>query len=216
MKTAILISGRGTNMKAIVNAASTPQFPAHISLVISNSPDALGLKWAGRKGVNTKIIDHRDYSTRNAFENELEQNLVGAEIELVCLAGFMRLLTGEFVSRWHNRIINIHPSLLPAYKGLNTHQRVINDGVKFTGCTVHFVRPEMDKGPIIAQAVVPVLPADTSETLASRVLIAEHKCYPFALRLVASGKTKIADNIVLIDNSTSPEVVIMNPDDNPS
>ena len=115
MKTAILISGRGTNMKAIVNAASTPQFPAHISLVISNSPGALGLKWAGRKGVNTKIIDHRDYSTRNAFENELEQNLVGAEIELVCLAGFMRLLTGEFVSRWHNRIINIHPSLLPAY-----------------------------------------------------------------------------------------------------
>jgi len=201
-------------MQALVNAASAPQFPAQISLVISNNPDAPGLHWAGKVGINTKLIDHRDYSNRSEFENELDQNLVGAGIELVCLAGFMRLLTLEFVSRWHNRIINIHPSLLPAYKGLNTHQRVIDDGVRFTGCTVHFIRPEMDNGPIIAQAVVPVLPKDNPETLASRVLVAEHRCYPFALRLVASGKTKTANNIVLIENATIPKGVFMNPDDN--
>ena len=214
MRTAILISGRGSNMQALVNAASAPQFPAQISLVISNNPDALGLQWAGKVGINTKLIDHRDYSNRSEFENELDQNLVDAGIELVCLAGFMRLLTLEFVSRWHNRIINIHPSLLPAYKGLNTHQRVIDDGVRFTGCTVHFIRPEMDNGPIIAQAVVPVLPNDNPKTLASRVLVAEHRCYPFALRLVASGKTKTANNIVLIENPTNPTGVFMNPDDN--
>jgi len=216
MKTAILISGRGSNMQALVNAASAPRFPARVSLVISNNSDALGLKWAGEEGINTKLIDHRDYSNRSAFENELDQSLVDAGVELICLAGFMRLLTLEFVSRWHNRIINVHPSLLPAYKGLNTHQRVINDGVRFTGCTVHFVRPEMDKGPIIAQAIVPVLPNDNAETLASRVLMAEHRCYPFALRLVASGKTKTVNNLVLVENALSPEVVIMNPDDKQS
>ncbi|MEE2661737.1 MAG: phosphoribosylglycinamide formyltransferase [Pseudomonadota bacterium] len=216
MKTAILISGRGSNMQALVNAASPPEFPARVNLVISNNPDALGLKWAGKVGINTKLINHRDYSNRSAFENELDQSLVGAEVELICLAGFMRLLTQEFVSRWQNRIINMHPSLLPAYKGLNTHQRVINDGVRFTGCTVHFVRPEMDKGPIIAQAVVPVLPNDNAETLASRVLVAEHRCYPFALQMVASGKIKIVNNCVLVENATNPEVVIMNPDDKQS
>ena len=216
MRTAILISGRGSNMQSLVNAASAPHFPAQISLVISNRGDSPGLNWARKKGINSKLIDHRNYSERDTFEKELDRNLVGEGIELICLAGFMRLLTGEFVSRWHNRILNIHPSLLPAYKGLNTHQRVIDDGVKFTGCTVHFVRPEMDKGPILAQAVVPVLPNDNAEILAARVMVAEHKCYPFALRLVASGKTKIAKNIVLVENSTNLEVVIMNPDDNHS
>lgn len=213
MKTAILISGRGSNMQALINAASTPEFPAKINYVISNEPNAAGLEWAKNAGIETGIINHRHYSNRKTFENELHRKLVAANIELICLAGFMRLFTEHFVSHWYDHIINIHPSLLPAYKGLNTHERVITDGVKFTGCTAHFVRPAMDQGPIIAQAIVPVRQDDDPETLASRVLIAEHQCYPLALRLVASGATKIKDEVVWTTNTTTPEFVLMNPHD---
>lgn len=213
VKTAVLISGRGSNLQALIDAAADPAFPAEIVRVISNVPGAGGLDRAEKAGIETATIDHRGFDGREPFEDALHAELTGAGVELICLAGFMRLLTESFVERWLDRMINIHPSLLPSYKGLHTHERVLEDGVRFTGCTVHFVRPAMDAGPIIVQAAVPVLPGDDPDTLAARVLTAEHRCYPHALGLVAGGRTVISGQTVEIRDGAGPEGVWLNPDD---
>lgn len=187
-RTAILISGRGSNMQSLVEAARADDYPAEIVLVLSNRPDAAGLAWAKARGLPTLAIDHKSFPTRDAFEDALQRSLEAAGTELIALAGFMRLMTPAFVERWHDRMINIHPSLLPSFKGLHTHERALAAGVKITGCTVHFVRAEMDEGPIIAQAAVPVLRSDDPAALAARVLAAEHRLYPAALKIVASGR----------------------------
>jgi phosphoribosylglycinamide formyltransferase-1 len=187
-RTAILISGRGSNMQSLVEAARADDYPAEIVLVLSNRPDAADLAWAKARGLPTLAIDHKSFPTRDAFEDALQRSLEAAGTELIALAGFMRLMTPAFVERWHDRMINIHPSLLPSFKGLHTHERALAAGVKITGCTVHFVRAEMDEGPIIAQAAVPVLRSDDPAALAARVLAAEHRLYPAALKLVASGR----------------------------
>ena len=213
LKTAVLVSGRGSNLQALIDAAADPAWPAEIVRVISNVPGAGGLARAQAAGIATATIDHRGFADRESFQDELQAELVGAGVELVCLAGFMRLLTESFVNRWTDRMINIHPSLLPAYKGLHTHERVLADGVRFTGCTVHFVRPAMDAGPIIVQAAVPVDPDDSPDTLAARVLGAEHRCYPLAVRLFAEGRLRIESEIVRIDNGHVPPDIALNPSD---
>ena len=210
-KTAILISGRGSNMAALIEAAKDPDYPAEIALVISNRPGAPGLKIARGHGVKTRTIDHRRFETREAFEAEVDKVLETAEIELICLAGFMRILTESFVKRWQDRLINIHPSLLPAFRGVDSQARALAAGVKIAGCTVHFVRPEMDAGPIIAQAAVPVLAGDTEDTLAARVLAAEHKIYPLALRLVASGRARAVGEQVVIDGCAGEGAALFSP-----
>jgi len=186
-RVAILISGRGTNMAALIEAARDPSYPAEIALVISNIPSAKGLQIAQAAGIKTVTISHKDYSNKSLFEEQILQALNEAKIELVCLAGFMRVLSASFISHFEGRILNIHPSLLPAYRGLDTHKRALADGVKDHGCTVHFVVPELDAGPVIAQAIVPVLDGDTEETLSARVLIAENRLYPEALAKVAAS-----------------------------
>ena len=186
----ILISGRGSNMAALIEATRAPDYPAEIVLVISNEPDAAGLSYASSRDVPTAIVNHRDFASRDAFADALDATLREARVEIVCLAGFMRLLATSFVERWRGRMINIHPSLLPAFKGLNTHARALDAGAKTHGCTVHYVEPELDSGPIILQAEVPVLPGDDEATLAARVRKEEHRLYPAALRLVAEGRDK--------------------------
>lgn len=187
----ILISGRGSNMRALIEAGQEKDYPAEIVLVISNVADAGGLAFAREHGIKTEVIEHKKFPSREIFDNAMDVALKSANVEIVALAGFMRLLSPRFVENWHGRMINIHPSLLPAYKGLHTHKRAIEAGEKFAGCTVHFVTPELDDGPTILQARVPVLPGDSEDALAARVLEQEHKIYPEALRLVAEGKAKI-------------------------
>lgn len=213
VKTAVLLSGRGSNLQALIDAAASPDFPAEIVRVVSNVPGAGGLERAAQAGIATATTDHRDFEDRETFEDALHASLEADEVELVCLAGFMRLLTKGFVDRWHDQMINIHPSLLPSYKGLHTHERVLEDGVRFTGCTVHFVRAEMDAGPIIVQAAVAVHADDDADTLAARVLTAEHRCYPLALELVAGGRTRVVENRVEIDGANAPQPIHLNPDD---
>lgn len=187
--TAILISGRGSNMSALIKAAEAPDFPARIGLVVSNVPGAAGLDVARAVGIATEVVDHRGYGKdREAFERALDAVLHAHGVEIVCLAGFMRILTPWLVGRWNGRMINIHPALLPAFKGLDTHERALAAGVKIHGATVHFVSPEMDSGPIIVQGAVPVLETDTVATLAARVLAVEHRIYPKALGLLACGR----------------------------
>jgi phosphoribosylglycinamide formyltransferase-1 len=185
-------------MAALIEATRRPSFPAEIVLVVSNRAEAAGLALAKAWGMATAVIDHKIYAGREGFEGSLQAMLASHRIEFLCLAGFMRLLTGTFVAAWQNRIINIHPALLPAYRGLDTHARALQDGVKIHGCTVHFVVAAMDAGPIIAQAAVPVLDTDTVETLAARVLRQEHILYPLALELVTSGGLEVCDNRVRI------------------
>jgi len=197
-RVAILISGRGSNMMALVEAAAAPDFPAEIALVLSNRPDAAGLGWAAERGIRVAAVDHRAYGKdREAFERAMQDVLDENMIDLVCLAGFMRVLTPWFVGQWQGRMLNIHPALLPSYRGLHTHERALGDGVKIHGCTVHFVVPEMDAGPIILQAAVEVMDDDTPETLAARVLEQEHVIYPRALALVAGGAVRVEGNRVL-------------------
>jgi phosphoribosylglycinamide formyltransferase 1 len=186
-RTAILISGRGSNMAALIEAARAPKFPAEIALVVSDKSGAGGLAIAKRAGIATAVIDPKIYAGRDEFDASMQAMLDIHRIELVCLAGFMRILGGPFVNRWCGRILNIHPSLLPAYRGLRTHERALAEGVSEHGCTVHFVEPELDAGPVIAQARVPVLEGDDAETLAARVLVEEHRLYPQALAKVAAG-----------------------------
>lgn len=186
IRTAIFISGRGSNMRSLVEAANAPGFPAEIALVISNRPEASGLEYAAKAGIATCCIDHKVFSSRVKFDAAAQALLLKNNIELVCLAGFMRLLTADFVNAWRGRMINIHPALLPAYKGLHTHERALADGATQHGCTVHYVTPEMDEGEIIIQRAVTVLSDDTPDTLAERVLAEEHIAYPAALLKAAS------------------------------
>ena len=199
-RVAILISGRGSNMVALIEAAKEPSYPAEVALVVSNEPAAQGLQRAAAAGIRTAVIDHRKFGKdREAFDRALQAELQAHQIELVCLAGFMRLLTPWFVRQWDGRLINIHPALLPAFKGLDTHARALAAGAREHGATVHFVVPEMDSGPIIAQAAVPVRSGDTEAMLAARVLEVEHRIYPQALRWVAEGRVRVADGRCLID-----------------
>jgi phosphoribosylglycinamide formyltransferase-1 len=211
LKLAVLISGRGSNLQALIEAAAAPDFPAEIALVLSNRPGAAGLARAAAAGLPSVVIDHKSFTDRAGFDAELDRTLRAAGTELVCLAGFMRLLTPSFVEGWADRMINIHPSLLPSFKGLNTHERALAAGVRFTGCTVHYVRPEMDEGPIILQAAVPVLPTDDAVLLAARVLAAEHRCYPLAVRWIAEGRARIDGARVVIDGAETAPDSLLNP-----
>jgi len=196
-RVAVLISGRGSNLAALVAAASAPDYPAEIVFVMSNRSDAGGLAFAAQRGLATAVVDHTRFGKdREAFERAMQAELEQRRIDIVCLAGFMRLLTPWFVRRWDGRMINIHPALLPAFKGLDTHERALAAGVKIHGATVHFVVPDMDSGPIIAQGAVPVEDDDTPASLAARVLTVEHAIYPLALRLVAEGRATIVDGRV--------------------
>ena len=189
-RVAVLISGRGSNLEALIEATRRNQnYPADIALVISNVPDAGGLRIAANAGIATEVIDHKEFhNDRPAFERKLQRTLEQHRIDIVCLAGFMRLLTASFVSRWEGRMLNIHPALLPAFKGLDTHRRALEAGAKEHGATVHFVVPEMDSGPIVAQEALEVRPNDTEDSLARRVLVIEHRIYPRALKLLAEGR----------------------------
>jgi len=190
-RVAILISGRGSNMRSLMAAASAPDFPVEIALVISNIGSAAGIQFAADAGIATEIVPHKAYESREAFDRAVSAHLEEAKIDIVCLAGFMRILSDWFASRWQGRMINIHPSLLPLFKGTHVHEQALQAGVRVSGCTVHFVVPELDAGPIIAQATVPVKSDDTPETLAARVLVEEHKLYPAALKLLAEGKVRL-------------------------
>jgi phosphoribosylglycinamide formyltransferase-1 len=211
LRTAVLISGRGSNLRALIEASARPRARAEIGLVISNRADAAGLAFAGNAGIPTNVIPHRAFPTQVAFENAIDDALQDHGIALVCLAGFMRVLSPWFVERWHDCLLNIHPSLLPAFRGLDAPRRVLAAGARFTGCTVHLVRAEVDAGPIIAQAVVPVRQNDTEDNLAERVLGAEHRCYPMALELMASGRARVVDERVVVDGATAPGDLVLNP-----
>jgi phosphoribosylglycinamide formyltransferase 1 len=208
---AILISGRGSNMMSLVEAARAPDFPAEIVVVISNRPDAAGLDWAKAQGIPALGLDHKRYESRAHFEGQLQSVLTTSQVDLVCLAGFMRLMTADFVGKWYNRMLNIHPALLPSFKGLETHQRALDAGVKIAGCTVHLVRPEMDEGPILGQAAVPIRQGDTPVTLAARVLAAEHKLYPHVVRLYASGQIKVDGDKVKYIVEPNSEITLFSP-----
>ena len=214
MRVAILISGRGSNMAALIEAAKDKNFPAEIVLVLSNRPDAAGLNFASAAGIATAVVDHKIYGKdRAAFDGAMQAVLEQHRIELICLAGFMRLLTTPFVERWDGRMINIHPALLPAFKGLDTHQRALDAGVKLHGATVHYVVPEMDGGAIIMQGAVKVRADDSATTLAARVLAVEHKIYPQALKLVAEGRVQIVGGRCLIDGKPVPDASQVTPAD---
>jgi phosphoribosylglycinamide formyltransferase-1 len=187
----ILISGRGSNMASLIEAAAAPAYPAEIAVVVSNRPGAAGLARAEAAGIQTAVVDHKRFSDRASFDAELGSAFDEAGVELICLAGFMRILTDDFVQARIGRMLNIHPSLLPSFKGLHPHQQALDAGVRIHGCTVHFVVPELDSGPIVAQAAVPVVPGDTEATLGARVLAEEHRLYPLGLQLVARGEARL-------------------------
>jgi phosphoribosylglycinamide formyltransferase-1 len=212
LRTAVLISGRGSNLGALIDACADPGFPAEIALVISSRADAPGLERARRAGIPARVIAHRDFADRPRFDAAIDHALTEAGVGLVCLAGFMRLLGEAFVERWRDRLVNMHPSLLPAFRGLDTHARALAAGVRFSGCTVHFVRAAVDDGPIILQAVVPVLAGDDAAALAERVLAAEHRAYPLALRLIAEGRVGVAGERVLIRDAAAPTGRLVNPE----
>jgi len=205
------ISGRGSNLQALIDACATPGFPARIGLVISNKASAFGLERAQAAGIATRIIDHTAYASRTDFDHEMTKAMEADKTDLVCLAGFMRLLSDAFCDYWRDRMINIHPSLLPSFKGLDVQQAAIDAGARFSGCTVHYVRKEMDTGPIIIQAAVPILGNDTAETLAARILVEEHKIYPEAVRLIAEGKVSVVNERALIEGHTGPTNSLINP-----
>lgn len=198
LEVAVLISGRGSNMESLARACAAPEFPARICVVVSNRPDAAGLDKAAAFGIPTAVVDHTEFDNRAPFEGALIDAIEEHGAELVCLAGFMRVLSARFIERFPRRILNIHPSLLPAFPGLHVQRKAIEHGVRYSGCTVHFVVPEVDAGPIVAQAVVPVEPDDTEERLAARILEQEHLVYPEAVRLFAAGRLKIDGRRVLI------------------
>jgi phosphoribosylglycinamide formyltransferase-1 len=203
LKVGVLISGRGSNLKVLLESCADPAFPAEIALVISNVADAFGLERARQAGIATRVVNHKEYPSREAFDAEMDRALRASGIELVCLAGFMRLLSVGFVESWQGKMVNIHPSLLPSFKGMRTHAQALAAGVKLHGCTVHYVTPALDDGPIIAQGAVPVLAGDTEEMLADRVLAVEHQLYPLALKLIAGGKAGRPD----------PKTTLINPTD---
>jgi len=211
-RVAVLISGRGSNMAALIDAAKDKSYPAEIVAVISNRPDAGGLDTAKAAGLATAVVDHTAYGKdRAAFDAALQALLDEHRAELVCLAGFMRLLTPGFVARWQERMLNIHPALLPSFKGLDTHARALAAGVKLHGATVHFVVPEMDSGPIIAQGAVAVRDDDDEKTLSQRVLAVEHRIYPLALKLVAEGRVSVVDGRCRIAGAATPDAALIVP-----
>jgi len=207
MRVAILISGRGSNMVALLEAARDPAYPAEIALVLSNRPDAAGLARAAEAGIPTQIIDHTAYPDRASFDAALDAELRAASVELVCLAGFMRILTPGFVAGWAGRMLNIHPSLLPLFKGTHTHRQALDAGVRLHGCTVHFVVPELDAGPIVAQAAIPVRQGDDPDSLADRVIVQERRLYPAVLALVAGARARLEGDRVVIAEP-APEGVL--------
>ena len=212
LKVTVLISGRGSNLEALIDACAASNFSAEIVRVISNETDAGGLDKAAKAGIPTAVVPHHNYSDRQSFEADLDKEIRAAGTQLIALAGFMRLLTEEFVDKWRNRLINIHPSLLPAFKGLQTHKRAIEAGVRFSGCTVHFVRPAMDEGPIIIQAAVPILSDDDATSLAARILTQEHLIYPLALQLIGEGKVRIkGERAIVNENVKQPTRATINP-----
>ncbi|MGU3361826.1 phosphoribosylglycinamide formyltransferase [Methylobacterium sp. M6A4_1b] len=202
-RVAILISGRGSNMASLIAAAQAPDYPAEIVLVAANRPEAPGLVYAAERGIPTRAIDHKAYPSREAFDAALNAELEAADIDLVCLAGFMRIFSAGFVEAWAGRMINIHPSLLPLFKGVHTHEQALAAGVRLHGCTVHYVVPELDAGPIIAQAAVPVRPGDDADALAARILVQEHRLYPQALALVAGGRVDLDGARVVFSEDVS-------------
>ena len=213
LRAGVLISGRGSNLQALIDACAKSDYPAEIALVISNDAGAAGLARAAKAGIATRVIEHGGFPTREAFDAALDRALSERGIELVCLAGFMRVLTPGLVAAWRDRLINIHPSLLPAFRGLHTHERALAAGVRLHGCTVHFVGPEVDEGPIIVQAAVPVLPGDDAELLAARVLAAEHRCYPLAVKLIAQGRVRVTEGRVRVEAAMPPAPAMLNPPD---
>jgi phosphoribosylglycinamide formyltransferase-1 len=211
LKVAVLISGRGSNMEALVRACAAPDYPTEIVLVLSNRADAAGLDFAREAGLATAVVSHRDFPDRASFDAAMDAEIRKHGAELICLAGFMRLLEPAFVEAWRDRMLNVHPALLPAFKGLDTHARALEAGVKVAGCTVHFVRHDMDTGPIIAQAAIPVLSGDSEEALAARILEQEHIIYPMALRLVAEGRVTVEGDRAIVDAGAGA-AALRNPD----
>jgi len=212
LKVAVLISGRGSNLQSLIDACSAPDYPAEIVMVLSNKPDAYGLERAADADIPAAALDHKLFKDKSEFEDAVHAALIESGADLICLAGFMRLLTADFVAKWAGRMINIHPSILPSFKGLHTHRQTLDGGVKIAGCTVHFVVPEMDAGPIIIQAAVPVLPDDDEDALAARVLEQEHRIYPRALRWLAEGRVRIENGQVVIDGAQTPMSAIIAPE----
>lgn len=211
-RVAVLISGSGSNLQALIDAAAATDYPAEIALVLSNDAGAFGLERARRADIPTAVIDHRDYPNREVYDTMLQAALAEHRIELVCLAGFMRILTADFTASWHGQMLNIHPSLLPSYRGLHTHARVLADGVRISGCSVHFVVPELDAGPLVVQAAVPVYPHDSEAALAARVLEQEHIIYPRALRWLAEGSIRLSQSGRVDFHHLSPhDGVLINP-----
>jgi phosphoribosylglycinamide formyltransferase-1 len=210
-RAAVLISGRGSNLQALIESCARPGASALIALVLSDRADAPGLERARAAGIPVQVLERRRFEQREGLDHALCEILKGAGIEIVCLAGFMRILGPAFVERWRDRVLNVHPSLLPAFRGLDVHRRVLEAGVRFAGCTVHFLRAEVDAGPIIVQGVVPVHQDDTEATLAARVLAAEHRCYPLALELVASGRARVEDERVVLEGAKTPGGILLNP-----
>jgi phosphoribosylglycinamide formyltransferase-1 len=214
LKTGVLISGSGTNLQTLIDATSDPAHPAEIALVISNKPDAGGLERARKAGIPTRVISHGDFSGREDFDAALDTALREAGCQLVCLAGFMRILTGGFVEGWRGRMVNIHPSLLPSFRGLDAQGQALRAGVRLAGATVHFVVPEMDAGPIVVQGTVPVLDGDDTAALTARILTVEHLIYPLALKLIASGRVHIeGDRCIITDAPENPDGRLLAPDD---
>ena len=211
MKVGVLISGRGSNLQALIDACRDESFPAEIVLVVSNQPGVQGLTRAERAGIPVATIPHRDFDSRAAFEEKVVAALRAAGAELVCCAGFMRILSPTFLRHWPDRVLNIHPSLLPAFPGLHSHEQALAAGVKLHGCSVHVMREAVDAGPIIGQAAVPVQPDDTAETLAARVLGAEHRLYPLCLRLMAEGRVRVEADLTVIDGAAASGPLLINP-----
>jgi phosphoribosylglycinamide formyltransferase 1 len=211
-RVAILISGRGSNMAALIEAAKAKDYPAEIAVVISNRAEAAGLDRAKASGIATEVIESKPFGKdRGAFEAVLEQKLRQHRIELICLGGFMRLFTAEFVQRWYGRMLNIHPSLLPSFPGLDPHGQALKAGVKISGATVHFVIPETDAGPIVMQGAVPVCDDDTADTLSARILTVEHRIYPESLRLLASGRLRLEGDLCKIDGGAQDDAPLISP-----
>jgi phosphoribosylglycinamide formyltransferase 1 len=211
LRLAVMISGSGTNLQALIDACADPDYPAEIQVVISNRPEAGGLARASAANIKAVVIDHKSYDDRESFENAVHDCLKEHKTQLVCLAGFMRILNAEFVNRWRDRMINIHPSLLPSYKGLHTHARAIEDGVRFAGCTIHYVRPEMDNGPILMQAAIPIAAGETPETLATKTQTYEHQMYPVAVRLIADGNVRISAGKVVFKDTELGKTGLISP-----
>ncbi len=211
LKIGILISGRGSNMHSIIRACKQPNFPVEVAVVICNRPDAKGVQIAKDEAVNIVVVDHKNFADRPAFEAEMHHHLIENGVELVCHAGFMRILTEAFVTTWLGKQINIHPSLLPSFKGMHMHERVLKAGVKITGCTVHYITLELDSGPIIAQTAVPVLSDDDVASLSGRVFEAEHQLYPHVLRMIAEKSCYLDGDIVRHKNDLVAEPSLYSP-----